>query len=342
MVRAISSLRYFVDAWTRAAHQPLDTDLCMTTLWITGAEGFVGQALTKSLAIDSNRAVRLFAPTTALELRDQHSVESAAREAVAAGVRHIVHLAAMTFVPDSVRDPEACLDVNFMGTSRLCLALRNAGFVGRFLFVSTSDVYGNVDEVALPVSEITPTRPGNPYAVSKRAAEEVCLFMHRTHGMDIVIARPFNHIGAGQREQFVVSQVARQLAQIRWRPESKTSSNDRHPLTLGDLSPTRDFTDVRDVVSAYLALLDSARAGEIYNVCSGRERSIASVVDEMVALSNLSITVRRDDRLLRKADLRRMFGDSGKIFRDTGWCPRIEWIDTLRSVLDDWKQRIEI
>src|SRR5437867_7118859 len=199
----------------------------------------------------------------------------------------VIHLAAQSWVPDAFRDPATTLQVNILGTLNVLHALQAAGFEGRMVYVGTGDVYGRVPEKALPVAESYLPVPRNPYAVSKLAAEMLCRQWSITESMNIILARPFNHIGRGQSDRFVVSDFARQIAAIK---------QGRHQpvVAVGDIDVTRDFTDVADVVRAYFALLEHGSSGEIYNVCSGKDRSIRSILERLAELAGIDVSIEAD------------------------------------------------
>jgi len=246
----------------------------------------------------------------------------------------VLHLAGMTSVSESFRDPRLTFDVNFNGTWNLLEALRACGFAGRLLFVSSGDCYGVIPAERLPVSEDLPLRPRSPYAVSKVAAEALCYQWSQTGSFDVVLARSFNHVGPGQDNRFAVASFAEQIARIavlKAPPSIRT----------GDLSVTRDLTDVRDVVHAYFALLARGKPGEAYNVGSGREVRLADVVAALVAISGeKSIETIVDEGRLRATEQRRAVADVRKIAADTGWSATTPLKDTLRDMLDDWKRRV--
>ena len=297
-------------------------------LLVTGRHGFVGGVLARTIATDPALAEwQLIETQETWDLRDPVAtsaiVEAAAPDAV-------VHLAAQSFVPDAFRDPETTLNVNVQGTLHLLQALKGAGFRGRMVYVGTGDVYGLVHEDELPVAETRLPAPRNPYAVSKLAAEALCWQWTVTEGIDIVLARPFNHIGAGQSDRFVASDFARQVADIRL--------GRRKPVVaVGDIDVTRDFTDVGDVVQAYFALLRSGVTGQIYNVCSGRDHSIRSLIERLAGLAAVSISIEQEPARMRKAEQRRMRGEPGKIRRATGWRAATPLDDSLAAMLRYWE-----
>jgi GDP-4-dehydro-6-deoxy-D-mannose reductase len=301
-------------------------------LLVTGRHGFVGTALARLVGSDPDLAGWTVAEVPPdIDLGDA----AAARTLVdAAAPDTVIHLAAQSFVPESFRDPAQTLRVNVFGTLHLLQALRLAGFTGRLVFASTGDVYGNVPESELPISEARLPVPRNPYAVSKLAAEALCQQWAITEGMHIVIARPFNHIGAGQSDRFVVSDFARQIAEAKLGRRAAV-------VEVGDVDVTRDFTDVGDVVRGYFALLRGGRAGERYNLCSGRETSVRDILARLAELSGVEIAIRQDPSRLRRSEQRRVAGDPAKVRAETGWSATTPIDESLRAMLHYWEDELE-
>jgi GDP-4-dehydro-6-deoxy-D-mannose reductase len=285
---------------------------------ITGGSGFVGQHFSSLYG-----GIPLASPDGPVDLRDQASVRSAV-----ALVRPdaVLHLAAQSSVASSFDNPSETFHVNFFGTLHLLEALQTIGFNGVFVYVGSADVYGATDETQLPVNEAQPLRPRSPYAVSKTAAEALCYQWSQTHSFRVVLTRPFNQIGPGQNRQFAVPDFARQIVDIR--------RGRRAPiLVTGDLDVTRDFTDVRDVVHAYHMLMTRGRNGDIYNICSGRERSLRSIVDALLRIAGVQAEIQVHSDRLRPSEQRRMVGDPQKICDLIGWWPEINLETTLTDIL---------
>lgn len=295
----------------------------MTTL-VTGLSGFVG-----SHCAEQFTATPLSLDGQLVDLRDGERVRDAVAEIQPESV---IHLAAQSFVPKAFEDPVGTQCINFLGTLNLLLALRDVGFKGRMLFVGSGDVYGAVPEEALPVRETRLPKPRNPYAVSKVAAEALCYQWSQTASFDIIMARPFNHIGPRQGAQFAVADFARQISALR-------TSRSKASLHAGDIDATRDFCDVRDIVRAYRQLLAHGVNGEIYNVCSGVERSLRSIIEALAALAGTAVEIVVDPARMRPSEQRRMVGSFDKLHRQTGWLPCISFEQTLQDVLDYWDQR---
>jgi GDP-4-dehydro-6-deoxy-D-mannose reductase len=298
----------------------------MKKLLVTGQSGFVGQHLQQFLA-DSNEWQVL--PAKPFDLCDpvslEHMLASTCPDAV-------IHLAGQTFVPEAFRDPARTLHVNLIGTLNLLQALKARGFSGTFLYVSSGDVYGQVDETLLPIRESMLPDPRNPYAVSKLSAEHLCRQWGHSEGWRVLIARPFNHIGSGQNESFVLSSVARQLTRVGLGLQAPQ-------LLIGDVDVTRDFLDVRDVIAAYILLLERGCNGETYNVCSGHERLLRDLIMEMSHLAGVQVELLQDPARMRRAEQRRVIGSAEKLQKRTGWRPGITITETLQSMLSDWGTR---
>lgn len=296
-------------------------------LLVTGLTGFVGQHLRQYLD-QPDAAWRLVLPPPSYDLTHPESLRAWCEQPPDA----VIHLAGQTFVPEAFRDPARTLEINLLGTLNLLQALKAGGFNGPFLYVSSGDVYGQVDESDLPVTERLMPEPRNPYAVSKLAAEHLCRQWGISEGWQVMVARPFNHIGAGQKDGFVIASTARQIMRI-------ATGLQIPEIAVGDVDVTRDFLDVRDVISAYFALLEHGRSGEIYNLCSGVERTVRELIIEMARLAGVSVDLVQDPSRLRPADQRRVVGSAEKLQKDTGWKPSISITETLQSVLSDWEAR---
>jgi GDP-4-dehydro-6-deoxy-D-mannose reductase len=297
-------------------------------LLVTGQQGFVGTTLSRMVGVE-----RQVAGWSVIDMPGNVDLRDAAATSAMVGSAApdaVLHLAAQSWVPDAVRDPAATLQINLFGTLNVLQALKQCAFRGRMIYVSTGDIYGVVPEESLPVAETRLPAPRNAYSVSKLAAEALCYQWTATEGMDIVLARPFNHIGWGQSDRFVLSNFARQIVEI--------GQGRRKPaVAVGDIDVTRDFTDVRDVVHAYFALFASGASGQVYNVCSGRDRSIRSLLDRLAELAGVAITIEQDHARLRKAEQRRVCGDPAKIGRATGWVADTPLDESLAAMLRYWE-----
>lgn len=292
---------------------------------VTGLSGFVGSHFKARAA----GAVDLLVGDRPADIRRRDEVMQAVAQARPDAV---LHLAAQAAVPASFDDPADTYATNFEGTLNLLMALRESGFRGRMLFVGSADIYGAVPPAELPIAEGRPLRPLNPYAVSKVAAEALCYQWSQAGPFEIVMARPFNHVGPRQSAQFAVSDFARQIAASR-------CGRGQGKLVVGDIDTTRDFTDVRDIVQAYELLLLQGRNGEAYNVCSGVERSMRDVIGGLLAAAGIDMPIEVDSHRLRKIEQRRMLGSFARLRCDTGWQPVIPFEQTLADTLSYWDQK---
>jgi GDP-4-dehydro-6-deoxy-D-mannose reductase len=246
---------------------------------------------------------------------------------------YVINFASITTVKESFDDPIKTYAISFLGTLNLLQALKRIGYRGRFLNISSSEVYGIPPGNALPLTESALTCPMSPYSVSKIATEALCYQWAQTEKFEIVTARPFTHVGPGQSDKFAISSFAKQVAEILLKQ--------REPVIyVGDLQTTRDLTDVRDVVRAYKLLLEKGQNGEIYNVCSGNEVSMSSVVEELIQSAGVSVMVGQDEQLLRKTEQRRTCGSFEKIREQTGWMPAIPLSRTLYDTVLYWKDKL--
>lgn len=290
---------------------------------VTGANGFVGLHLVAHLASCGDEVIE--SDTNILNREAIIATITEARPEV------VYHLAAQADVGGSWDSPVETLRVNVEGTLNVCDAARLAG-AQRVLGITSADVYGNVnqsDPESPPLEETTPLRPLSPYAASKAATEYIYLQAGLGHGLKVVLARSFNHLGPGQSDRFVASAIASRIA--------ANERNGNTTVSIGNLEARRDFTDVRDVVRAYRLLIEHGAPGDTYHVCSGRDRSIREIAEQLVGLAAFPMTLETDPRLLRPVDLKVLCGDNTKIRTRTGWEPRIPIETTLHDLLEFWR-----
>ncbi len=317
---------------------------------ITGLGGFAGRHLAALLlargdqvcgtiypAAERNELAELQARFPALRHEGVHVVDIADAEVLASVVAAVepdgvMHLAGVTFVPESEADPAATFRINLVGTLNLFTAVRRHRPSCRVLVVGSCDVYGRVDPEDLPVREECPLRPLSAYGASKAAADLLAHQWAHGVGLDIVRVRAFNHTGAGQRPVFVCPDFARQIVAIERGHQAPT-------LSVGDLAPVRDFSDVRDVVAAYVAAWEQGKTGEAYNVCSGVGRSVQEMLNTLIEIAGISVRTEVVAERLRRVSVPRMVGSAEKLRAATGWAPHCEWRDTLTAVLADWRER---
>ena len=246
---------------------------------------------------------------------------------------HVIHLAAQSFVSASWQMPAETLSTNVFSQVNLLEGIRRLKIPPRILVAGSSEEYGLVYEDELPIRETNPLRPLSPYAVSKVAQDLMGYQYFKSHGLPIIRTRAFNHEGPRRGEVFVTSNFAKQVAEI--------EAGLREPtIFVGDLKPRRDFSDVRDIVRAYWLLLERGEPGDVYNLCSGRSRSIQQVLDFFLDQSRVKeISVEVDSARLRPSDVMLLEGDASKVRKATGWAVEIPFERTLKDLLAYWRQR---
>ncbi len=246
----------------------------------------------------------------------------------------IYHLAGQAFAPVSWGDPWTTIEINIRAEANLLHACAQKKSRARILVIGSIDEYGRVDAAALPVTEATPLRPDSPYGVSKIAQDYLGLQYFLSHHLHVIRVRPSNHIGPRQNEQFVTSNFAKQIAEV--------EAGTRAPaLRVGNLTPQRDFTDVRDMARAYVLALERGEPGEVYCIGSGRARAIQELVDTLLSQSRVPIRVEQDLTRLRPSDTPILYCDPRKFRARTGWSPQIPLEQSLRDILDYWRVKIK-
>jgi GDP-4-dehydro-6-deoxy-D-mannose reductase len=292
-------------------------------VFVTGGQGFVGTWLQAHLR-ESGDDVDVADP--GLDIADSEGLR---RALVDAAPEAVYHLAAFTHVGQSWGDPREVFRVNAEGTLNLLEAVRSRPSPPLVLLTSSAEVYGAVKPEHLPLTERSPLLPVSPYAASKVAAEFLGVQAHLGHGLPVIRARAFNHVGAGQAPVFAVSALAKRIV------EAERTGGKQLPV--GNLSPRRDFTDVRDVVRAYRLLVLRGEAGGVYNVCSGADVAIEEVAHRLLAIAGSDLELVVDPALVRPADVPVLRGDSTLLRSATGWRPEIPLDATLRAVVDHWR-----
>ena len=296
---------------------------------ITGGSGFVGRHLTAHLLASGDEVVATDRSSGGPDICDAPAVAQLF-EQVRPDV--VYHLAGDSDVGGSWAHPLTTFRSNAEGTLSVLTAAREAG-VGRVLFVGSADVYGKVRSEDLPLDEDAPIRPVSPYAASKVAADQLCVQAGLGYDLDVVRVRPFNHIGPGQSPRFVAPAIAHRIA------VNEREGGDSVPV--GNLTPQRDLTDVRDVVRAYRLLVLHGAAGEVYNVCSGRATAVSELAVAMLGMASRPMRLVPDPLLERPVDVPILVGDAGRLRAATGWTPELDLATTVKDVLEDARRRVE-
>lgn len=240
----------------------------------------------------------------------------------------IVHLAAITFVPEAAKNPALVREVNLNGTIHVIDALCEHVPGARLLFVSTSEVYGPPQ--TLPIDESHPLAPQNDYARSKAEADEYCRSRFESEDLDIVRLRPFNHSGPGQSDAFVLSSFARQIARMK-------AGKQERVIRVGNIENARDFMHVDDVVRAYELALVKGESGEAYNLCSGQSQRVGDALDALIEMSGLEVRIEVDRERVRPG-ISEISGSHEKFTELSGWEPAISFQTLLEDLLAYWSE----
>jgi GDP-4-dehydro-6-deoxy-D-mannose reductase len=299
---------------------------------VTGGTGFAGRHLIAELlqndysilATSNTSDIADGVETVQVDLTDFSEVENIDFKQIGA----IFNLAGLAAVGPSFDEPVKYLEVNSKIQINLFEACLRQTARPRFLVISSGNVYCT-DE--LPITESSKVEPVSPYAVSK-ITQEVIGQYYGSRGFEVITSRSFNHIGPGQLEGFIAADLAKQIAQA----EKSGQSN----IMVGNLEAKRDYTDVRDIARAYRLLIEKGRAGETYNVCSGRSVSGHEILEGLLGHSKKDLKVETDQKLIRPSDKPNIYGDNSKIKADTGWTPEIPLNQTLKDTLDFWRKQL--
>jgi GDP-4-dehydro-6-deoxy-D-mannose reductase len=297
---------------------------------VTGCNGFVGRHSMAALqqagheVIGSDITCSPDAGTSCLTL-DVRDLDAIRLVLETEKPDAILHLGGIAFVPLGWTEPQLLFTVNTIGTLNILDAVRQKAPATRVLVVTSAEVYGS-HPAPEPLTEASPYRADNIYGVAKAAADHAALLYAGYHHLDVQVARPSNHLGAGQSKNFVSSSFAAQLADI---------AGGADPLMrVGNLDQQRDFTDVRDVARAYTLLLEKGKSGRAYNIASGRMTPIQEILDTLCKIAHVHPRTEIDPALFRPTDSRPSY-DTSRIHQDTGWQPEVPLRDSLQAVYDD-------
>jgi GDP-4-dehydro-6-deoxy-D-mannose reductase len=316
----------------------------MQKILITGCSGFVSHHLLQYLdsgdeqyaiagisrhVLSPGKYKNLHVKTYALDLKNPGGT----RDIIAAeSPDYIIHLASNSSVAYSWQSPVESFQNNTNIFLNVIESVRILKLPCRILSVGSSEEYGIVNPDTLPLHENHELNPISPYAVARVSQEMLSKIYSDGYGQDIIITRSFNHIGSGQRDNFVISSFAKKIALIK-RKELKR-------LEVGNVDIVRDFLDVRDVVRAYMLLLKKGKAGEIYNVCRGVGYSLREILNKMMQISGTDFEIEINHSLIRPSDNPIIIGDNSKIKSACGWQPEIEIEESLKNIIEYWDKEL--
>ena len=303
---------------------------------ITGVGGFVGRHFWEYLLEHESEftVLGLDMPAeapwdhTAFQYRQLNLMDSEALRDIVSSFQpdYIVHLASISSVGQSWKDPDGCFTNNTTIFLNLAEAVRSECPSARVLSVGSSEEYGNYPAEAMPLWEGYELRPCNPYAVSRVAQEMLSKLYADSYGLNIMMTRSFNHIGPRQRDCFVIPSFVKQLVEIK-------KNGGKGTMRVGNLEIVRDFLDVRDVVDAYWRILTKGKPGEVYNVCSSKGVKLRDIITATAELLGIEPTIEVDPALVRPADNAVIIGDSSRIRESLGWKPKFSFEHTLNDMI---------
>lgn len=314
----------------------------MRKVLITGIAGFAGSHLAERLIrhsevwglhIDANLSNLAGIPGINLiecDLTDYGKLRSIIEKLKP---HSIYHLAGQSMPSFSFGHPGETLRTNIFSTLNIFEAVTECSPETVVLNIGSGDEYGDVRENELPVNEKAELRPLNPYAVSKVTQDLLAFQYWKSKGLRAVRARPFNHIGPRQSEAFVTAEFAKRIAEI------EAGKLKEKTLMVGNLDAAKDFSDVRDMVAAYELLVEKGSPGEVYNICSGTAYRIKDIAEKLLSFSEENIEIVQDPSKKRPTDTIAIYGDNSRV-RSLGWSPRHTVDETLKNLLDYWRERV--
>ena len=312
---------------------------------ITGSSGFVGKKFIEYL---SNLPSRSFAigvdlVEPAIETKNFHNIDFVFRQfdlkdkerlrkvVYDFAPDYVLHLASYSSVTGSWKSPGASFQNNVNTFLNLVEAIRSVGLKCRLISVGSSEEYGTVGIKDLPLSESHILNPSSPFGIARFSQELVAKLYAEVYGLDIIMTRSFNHIGAGMSNDNAISSFARQLVE-----NAKSKLNEL--LVTGDIGIVRDFVDVRDVVRAYDMLFTSGRKGHVYNVCSGCGISLQNIIQMMCELLDLEIVIKESKKLIRPKDNPVIIGSNQKIKSEINWTNEIPIEESIKVLIEHYKK----
>lgn len=299
---------------------------------ITGSEGFVGAYLRQELSehgyIVTGLDIQAGDDTLQVNLLNAQQV-LAAVEKVKPDI--VIHLAGQANVGRSWQIPQATMEINVVGAINLMEAIRKVNPAIRLVLVGSSDEYGSLGLSGKDVKETLDMHPQTPYAVSKKAQEEMARVYVRAYGMNICMTRSFNHGGAGQKEGFMIPDFAAGIVRI--------ERGEADVLRVGNLTAKRDYTHVKDIVRAYRLIAERGKSGEVYNVGSGKTYSAQEILDRLCQLAACPVQVEIDPAKMRPSDTPVICCNRSKVTKDTGWEPAFALDDILQDTMEYYRNR---
>lgn len=248
----------------------------------------------------------------------------------------LFHLAGISFVPRAGKSPGHAVKINITGSIHILESVRIENPAIRTVMISSGAVYGRRAVKGKGFKEDDRLEPENFYALTKESMEAFTRFYCRTHGVNAIVLRPFNHIGPRQSGEFVASSFAKQIAEI-------LELGRETVIKVGNLEAKRDFTDVRDMVAAYDLAARLGSAGDVFNLCSGIPVRISDLLRNVIAMSGRDIRVETDQSLLRRGTQSEdvLFGDPSRFVEKSRWRRQYTLEQTMKEILAYWQKKIQ-
>lgn len=302
---------------------------------VTGGSGFVGQHLIDLLIAQNHHVTSIDAlppkhDASNVAFHQISLIDQKALERLIAHVQpdRIIHLASASSVAFSWEKPVECFINNTNIFLNLVEAIRQLKIKCRILSVGSSEEYGLVSQADVPISETHQLNPKSPYAVARVAQEHLSKVYANGYGLDIVCTRSFNHLGPGQSDRFVISSFVRQAVAVK-RGQLKQ-------INCGNIDIVRDLMDVRDVVRAYLCILDHGKTGDVYNVCSGKGISLRDVLEKICIATQIGRDFVQDPNLMRPIDSPVILGNNATLI-NLGFKNTYDLDHSLKDLVEYWE-----
>ena len=303
---------------------------------IFGMDGFVGSYMADELIANgyevyasSRHGIKAntYDGWYACDLNDADQIKNVIAEV---NPSHIINLAGQSNVGISWKIPKRTIEANVCGPLNIFEAVHQCDLDCDILMIGSSEEYASSDKELYENNSIDAS---NPYGVSKMMLEKFCYFYRERYGMKIHYVRSFNHTGIGQNDNFVIPSWCKQVAAI-------SKSGKPGEIFVGNLNIIRDFSNVKDIVHAYRLVLESTNCNTIYNVGSGNAVPLRNILDHIISLSQQSIRIKIDQKLIRPIENPYICCNSDLLKTQLGWSPKYDIFETCSEIYDFYEKNL--